>query len=162
MYRTKVLMYHTMVLMAHLTKVRHQTCDRVKIHRFTIGSGRFADLPSHPTDSQNQYFVQIVSIQIPQIRFLYLGLDAGPSSPTQRASTNCRIQESCCLDAGLLVLMQDWAFLRREPILIVRFFHGESVEGLSQDTLGRARSPSFQIQLTAHNFPFWIINHYSF
>ncbi len=153
-YRTKVLLYRTMVLLARPTKVRCQTCDRVKIHRFTIGSGRFADSPSHPTDSQNQYFVWIVRIQIPQIRFLYLGLDAGPSSPTQRASTNRRIQESCRLYAGLLVLMQDWEFLRRELILIIRFFHGKSVEGLSQDTLGWARSPSFQVQLTAHNFLF--------
>ncbi len=28
-----------------------------------------------------------------------------------------------CLDAGLLVLMQDWAFLRRSPVLDIRFFH---------------------------------------
>ncbi len=50
--------------------------------------------------------------------------------------------------------MQDWAFLRREPILIVRFFHGISVECLSQARLGWARSPSFQVQLRAHNFLF--------
>ncbi len=50
--------------------------------------------------------------------------------------------------------MQDWAFLRRERILIVRFFHGMSMECLSQDKLGWARLPSFQVQLRAHNFLF--------
>ncbi len=32
------------------------------------------------------------------------------------------------LNAGLLVLMQDWAFLRRGPVLDKRFFHGMSME----------------------------------
>ncbi len=50
--------------------------------------------------------------------------------------------------------MQDWAFLRREPILIVRFFHGMSMECLRQVRLVRARLPSFQVQLRAHNFLF--------
>ncbi len=48
MYHTNVLMYRTMVLLARPTKVRRLTCDRVKIHRFTIWSGRFAGSPSHP------------------------------------------------------------------------------------------------------------------
>ncbi len=50
--------------------------------------------------------------------------------------------------------MQDWAFLCREPILIVRFFHGMYMECWSQARLGWARSPSFQVQLRAHNFLF--------
>ncbi len=43
MYHTKVLLYRTMVLLARPTKVRRQTCDRVKIHRFTISSDRFTE-----------------------------------------------------------------------------------------------------------------------
>ncbi len=36
-----------------------------------------------------------------------------------------------CRNAGLLVLMQDWAFLRRCSVLDIRFFHGMSMEPLS-------------------------------
>ncbi len=42
-----------------------------------------------------------------------------------------------CLDAGLLVLMQDWAFLRRRSVLDIRFFHGMSMELSSKARLDR-------------------------